>query len=70
MKYLLDENQNITDVVLNIKLFEELPTKIKDDLMFGKPYEEDENDLILSEEEYKDFDEAMKELKDGKTRKL
>jgi hypothetical protein len=70
MKYLTDENGNITDVVLNINLFDNLPDEIKDFLLFGEPYEETDKDLILTDDDKQSLEEALKESENDKTRKL
>ncbi len=70
MKYLTDEKGNITDVVLNIDIFNSLPDEIKDFLLFGEPYEETDKDLILTEDDKQSLEEAVKESETGNTRKL
>ena len=70
MKYLTDEKGNITDVVLNIDIFNSLPDEIKDFLLFGEPYEETEEDLYLSDEEKNEIKGLRKERKKGNLKKL
>jgi hypothetical protein len=64
-KFIYDENGNKIEAIISIEEYNEYK-KLKEQYLFGEPYEETEDDLFLSDEDKKDIEE-IRNMKDKKT---